>query len=191
MLLLPVNQEDHKLGPISASVHLVEYGNFGCLRCGAAYSVIKRIKQWLGEHLCFVFRHFPLSSEHSRAWQAAEMAEAAGAQGRFWQMHDYLFEHQQQEGNDLLTLVDAAGFGLDASRFERDVVLHHYLQYVQEDFKSGVKSGIRQTPTFFLNGVRHEGSWQEAELMEVIEEAGLEQEECRRSLRSPFRPVDQ
>lgn len=176
MLLLPVNQEDHKLGPISAAVHLVEYGNFECWRCGAAYPVIKRIKQWLGEHLCFVFRHFPLSSEYSRAWQAAEMAEAAGAQGRFWQMHDYLFEHQQQEGNNLLTLVDAAGFGLDASRFEREVVLHQYRQHVQEDFKSGVKSGIRQTPTFFINGVPHHRYWQFGELMEVIEEAGFEQE---------------
>src|SRR6266566_10155949 len=95
MLTVPVGPRDHRQGPEDAPVTLVEYGDYECPYCGAAHPVVKEIQQRLGDQLCFVFRHFPLTQIHPHAEHAAEAAEAAGAQGKFWQMHDTLFEHQQ------------------------------------------------------------------------------------------------
>ncbi|MDZ4877131.1 MAG: Disulfide bond formation protein D [Chroococcidiopsis cubana SAG 39.79] len=177
MLLLPVHQNDYQLGPIDAPVQLVEYGDFACRHCRAVYPVINQIKHWLSIHLCFVFRHFPISDNHLWAWQAAELAEAAGAQGQFWQMHRYLFEHPSELCLDTLTVTNLTSLGLDPQQLIQDIGQHRYQQQVQEDILSGLCSNVRQTPTFFINGVQYQGVCRFDELMETIETAGFEQEQ--------------
>jgi protein-disulfide isomerase len=154
----PVSESDHIAGPDDASVTLVEYGDYECPYCGMAHPVVKRAQRDLGKQLRFVFRNFPLSEAHPHAQIAAQAAEAAGAQGRFWEMHDMLFEHQDAlEVEDLLGY--AASLGLDAKQIARDLDAGTYVKRVRDDFRSGVKSGVNGTPTFFVNGVRYDGSW--------------------------------
>ena len=155
-LSAPVNPgQDHVLGPANAPVTLVEYGDFECPFCGRSYPAVRRIRGELGDRLRFVFRHFP-RPEHPHARHAAEAAEAASAQGHFWEMHDRLFEHQ-----NALTDTDlaqyAADIGLDAERFRHDLTSHVFLERVQRDIQSGGHSDVHGTPTFFINGVKHEG----------------------------------
>jgi protein-disulfide isomerase len=158
-LALPVSGErDHIVGPETAPVTLVEYGDYECPYCGAAHGVTKQLSQEFGDDLRFVFRHFPLTQIHPHSGLAAEAAEAAGAQGGFWGMHDLLFEHQ-----DRLSPQDVLGYartlGLDLGRFVSDLRDHVHAPKVREDFRSGVRSGVNGTPTFFVNGVRHNGGW--------------------------------
>ena len=155
-LSAPVNaDQDHVVGNANAPVTLVEYGDFECPFCGRSYPAVRRIRGELGDRLRFVFRHYP-RPEHPHARHAAEAAEAASAQGRFWEMHDQLFEHQ-----DALTDSDlaryAADVGLDVKRFQRELASHVYLERVQRDIQSGAHSDVHGTPTFFINGVKHEG----------------------------------
>jgi protein-disulfide isomerase len=157
-LALPVGERDHAQGPESAPVTLVEYGDYECPYCGAAYPIVKEVQRRMGDRLRFVFRNFPLTEIHPHAGHAAEAAEAAAAQGRFWEMHDHLYEHQQELDDDHL-LQAAAGLGLDTERFEREMAEHAHVGRVREDFLSGVRSGVNGTPTFFINGVRHDGSY--------------------------------
>ncbi|MDX6711517.1 MAG: hypothetical protein QOH96_2533 [Blastocatellia bacterium] len=169
-LSLPVGPRDHVQGSPAAAVTLVEYGDFECPSCGAAYPIVKQIQQNLGEQLCFVFRHFPLTQIHPHAERAAEAAEAAGAQGRFWEMHDLLFENQQSlDDRNLLRLAKA--LELDIERFAHELVEGIYLERVREDFMSGVRSGVNGTPTFFINGVRHDGPWDMQSLLSSIVDA--------------------
>jgi protein-disulfide isomerase len=169
-LTLPVSERDHSQGPENASVTLVEYGDFECPYCGAAYPIVKQVQQRLGNRLRFVFRNFPLSNIHPHAQHAAEAAEAAGAQGKFWQMHDTLYEHQQAL-NDRHLIQYATDLGLDSERFERDLASHAFAGRVREDFMSGVYSGVNGTPTFFINGVRHDGAYDLETLIAAIEGA--------------------
>ena len=170
-LTLPVSKErDHILGPETAPVTLVEYGDYECPHCGAAHSIVKQIQEAMGDDLRFVFRHFPLTQIHPHAERAAEAAEAAGAQRRFWTMHDLLFEHQQTlDDSHLLRFAEVSG--LDVVRFTRELEEGVHLERVREDFKSGVRSGVNGTPTFFINGVRHNGSWELNSLLQAIERA--------------------
>ena len=155
-LTIPVSQRDHIGGPIDAAIQLLEYGDFECPFCGQVYPVIKAIQQKLGDRLCFAFRHFPLANMHPNAEHAAEAAEAAGAQGSFWQMHDLLFENQDAlEDDDLVGY--AAVLGLDTSRLINEVMAGVYSRRVREDFRSGVRSGVNGTPTLFINGIRYDG----------------------------------
>ena len=156
-LTLPVSSErDHVLGPETAAVNLVEYGDYECPFCGAAHGVTKQLVQEFGDDLRFVFRHFPLTQIHPHAALAAEAAEAAGAQGGFWRMHDLLFENQDRlSPQDVL--VYARMLGLDLDRFMSDLRDHVHAPKVREDFRSGVRSGVNGTPTFFINGERYEG----------------------------------
>jgi protein-disulfide isomerase len=166
-LTLPVGTRDHVQGPADAAVTLVEYGDYECPHCGRAYPVVKEVQRRLGAKLRFVFRNFPLSEGHPHAQHAAEAAESAGAQGRFWEMHDILFEHQ----GALLdrNLVDyATAVGVDAVTFERDLAAHTYKSRVREDFMSGVRSGVNGTPTFFIDGVRFDDSWDVETLTEAL-----------------------
>ncbi len=166
----PVSDRDHSQGPAHAPVTLVEYGDYECPYCGEAYPVVEAIKKRLGGQLRFVFRNFPLSQAHPHAEHAAEAAEAAGDQGKFWEMHDLLYENQQAlEDEDLLRY--AATLGLDVPRFTRDIAGHTPATRVREDFRSGVRSGVNGTPTFFINGVRHDRSFDLATLLAAIEEA--------------------
>jgi len=154
----PVSDRDHIAGPDDAPVTLVEYGDYECPYCGMAHPVVKRAQKELGKQLRFVFRNFPLSEAHPHAQIAAQAAEAAGAQGKFWEMHDMIFEHQ-----DALEVKDLLGYttslGLDAKQIARDLEAGTYVKRVRDDFRSGVKSGVNGTPTFFVNGVRYDGSW--------------------------------
>jgi protein-disulfide isomerase len=167
----PVSKRDHTFGPSKAPLTLVEYGDFECPHCGAAYPVVKKILETLGDRLQFVYRHFPLTQVHPHAEFAAEAAEAAGAQGRFWEMHDLLFENQQTL-DDPHILLFAESLKLDLERFRLELVEHVHRGRVREDFMSGVKSGVNGTPTFFINGVRYDGSWQ-ALLVELTERASV------------------
>ncbi|PYM59561.1 MAG: disulfide bond formation protein DsbA [Candidatus Rokuibacteriota bacterium] len=168
-LVLPVGPRDHAEGPASAPATLVEYGDYECPHCGRAYPIVKAVQKRLGRRLCFVFRNFPLKEVHPHAEHAAEAAEAAGAQGKFWQMHDALFENQEALDDEDL-LATAAGLGLDARRTAAELTAHAHAARVREDFLSGVRSGVNGTPTFFLNGQRYDGSWDEEELVAAIEQ---------------------
>lgn len=154
----PIGAQDHAAGPAGAPVTLVEYGDYECPYCGMAYPVVKRVQSALGNQLRFVFRNFPLAEAHPHARLAAQAAEAAGAQGRFWEMHDMLFENQSAlEPADIVGY--AQSVGLDLKRFEQDMEAGTYAKKVRDDFRSGVRSGVNGTPTFFVNGERYDGSW--------------------------------
>lgn len=166
-LTVPLNERDHLRGSPDAPVVLVEYGDFECPYCGAAYWVVKKLEQDLPDTLAVVFREFPLVDVHPHAPFAAEAAEAAGAQGGFWKMHDMLFEHQDALAPvDLMTY--AAALHLDLKRFASDLAGHVFLPKVQDDMKGGLQSGIKGTPTFFINGVLHRGGYDEASLLASI-----------------------
>jgi protein-disulfide isomerase len=166
MLAVPVSaQRDHILGGPTAPVTLVEYGDFECSYCGQAYPVVKEVVSAFLEQMCFVFRSFPLTQIHPHAAHAAEAAEAA--QGRFWEMHDLLYEHQDAlEDDDLLAY--ASQVGLDLNRFQVELAQSAYAQRVRDDFMSGVRSGVNGTPTFFINGRRHDGGFDLRSLSEAI-----------------------
>jgi protein-disulfide isomerase len=155
-LIMPELNRDHIQGPLDAALKLVEYGDYQCPYCGAAYPVVKAIQEQLGDQLCFAFRNFPLVNAHPNAEHAAEAAEAAGGQGVFWQMHDLLFENQGAlEDEDLARY--AANLGIDAKRLMNEVRGSAHAGRIQEDFRSGARGGVNGTPTFFVNGHRYDG----------------------------------
>ena len=171
-LTLPVGKRDHIRGPADAAVTLVEYGDYECPHCGRAYPIVKTIQKQLGPKLRFVFRNFPLRESHPHAEQAAEAAEAAGAQGKFWEMHDRLFERQFALDGEYL--IEYAGdLGLDVARFRTELSSGAYAPRVREDFRSGVTSGVNGTPTFFINGVRYDDSWEFEPLLAALEDAAV------------------
>jgi protein-disulfide isomerase len=169
-LTLPVGERDHVQGLANASVTLVEYGDYECPHCGRAYSIVKEIQQRLGDRLRFVFRNFPLAQIHPHAQQAAEAAEVAGKQGKFWEMHDILFENQRALDDSHLREY-AEAIGLNAEEFARELQSHTAEARVQEDFLSGVRSGVNGTPTFFINGIRHDDGYELHVLLATIERA--------------------
>jgi protein-disulfide isomerase len=157
ILALPVIPgRDHIRGPVNAPVSMVEYGDFECPYCGAAYPMVEAVRAEMADQLQFVYRHFPLTTVHPYAWGAAEASEAAGVQGRFWEMHDSLFEDQRHLATADL-LARAAALGLDIDRFQTELAAHLHFDRVQENFLSGVRSGVPGTPTFFINGLRYQG----------------------------------
>ena len=152
----PLGPHDHTQGPPGALVTLVEYGDFECPHCGAAYPVVKAIQQAMGSKLLFAYRNFPLTRIHPHAEHAAEMAEAAGEHGQFWGMHDLLFEHQDALEDDQL-IAYAKTLGIDPEWAAQALTEGRYEPRVRADFASGVRSGVNGTPTFFINGLRYEG----------------------------------
>jgi protein-disulfide isomerase len=165
---MDVGPRDHVQGPADASVTLLEYGDYQCPFCGAAHPVVKALQQHLRESLRLAFRHFPLATIHEYAEGAAEAAESAGAQGKFWEMHDTLLQNQPELDYESL-LGYAEELGLDLERFATELDNHVYSPRVREDFISGVRSGVNGTPTFFINGVRHEGSFDFETMLEAIQ----------------------
>jgi protein-disulfide isomerase len=158
----PVSAHDHIAGPDDAPVTLVEYGDYECPYCGMAYPIVKAAQRQIRSQLRFVFRNFPLAEIHPHARHAAQAAEAAGAQGKFWEMHDMLFEHQHAlEDADLVRYAETVG--LDAVQLARELDAGTYAKRVRDDFRSGVRSGVNGTPTFFVNGERYEGAWADEE----------------------------
>jgi protein-disulfide isomerase len=178
-LALPVTPSDHADGPAAAVVTLVEYGDYECPHCGRAYPIVKEIQRRLDGRLRFVFRNFPLAEAHPHAQHAAEAAEGAASQGRFWEMHDTLFENQQALDDQHLVGY-AKNLGLDDSRFRHELAAHAYGRRVREDFLSGVRSGVNGTPTFFINGIRYDASWDLATLLEALEAASTTKGPSRR-----------
>ncbi len=169
LLTPPIDERDHQLGPVDAPVTLVEFGDFECPFCRAAYPVVKALRRELGDDLRLVFRHFP-RPEHPHARRAAEAAEAAAAAGKFWQMHDLLFEHQDAlELDDLVRY--AQSLGLDPGQVREDLVRHRFEERVHRDLLSAVDSGAHGTPTFYVNGVAHEGRWDHDELRAAVQAA--------------------
>jgi protein-disulfide isomerase len=154
-LTLPVSGRDHILGSPGATRTLVEYGDYECPFCAAAHPVVKHLLRIAGDEITFAYRHFPLTQVHPHAEPAAEAAEAAGSQGSFWKMHDLLFESRRLGPRDLLG--HASAIGLDVERFAAELDAHTHRPRVREDFLSGVRSGVNGTPTFFVNGIRHNG----------------------------------
>jgi protein-disulfide isomerase len=170
-LTTPVSEDrDHIQGPADAGVTLVEYGDFECPYCGAAYPIVKDVQARMGDRLRFVFRNFPITTSHLHAEHAAEAAEAAASQAKFWQMHDVLFENQRRlRDRDLSAYAEQ--LGLDVERFDRELAEHVYADRVREDFMSGVRSGVNGTPTFFVNGARHDDSYDLETLLAALEGA--------------------
>ena len=169
-LTLPVGPRDHVDGPESAPVTLVEYGDFECPQCAAAYPIVERLRDTFGARLRFVFRHFPLTNVHPYAELAAEVAEAAGSRDRFWPMHDWLFEHQRNI-NPRHLMVGVEQIELPADVIARETSAHRYIDRIRRDFVGGVRSGVNGTPTFYVNGVRHDGGYTLDELLEAVDEA--------------------
>jgi protein-disulfide isomerase len=168
---MPVTEDrDHIQGPADAPVTLLEYGDYECPYCGAAYPIVKEVQGRIGERLRFVFRNFPITTSHPHAERAAEAAEAAAAQGSFWRMHDALYENQKRLGDeDLRTYAQQVGLDLDV--FDRELAEHVHAARVQEDFMSGVRSGVNGTPTFYVNGARYDDSYDLDTLLGALEAA--------------------
>jgi protein-disulfide isomerase len=167
-LTVPIGTRDHVLGPPTARLTLLEYGDFECPYCQAAHPVVRELRETLGGQVLFAYRHFPLTQIHPHAGPAAEAAEAAGAQGRFWEMHDTLFTQRRLDTESLL--VDARMLGIDLERFAADLEEHTYAPRVREDFLTGVRSGVNGTPTFFVNGLRHNGGHDVESLLAALED---------------------
>ena len=169
-LVVPITDRDHSQGPASAGVTLVQYGDYECPYTRRSTWVVQAIQQQLGEQLRFVYRNFPLTEIHPHALHAALAAEAAAVQGKFWEMHDYIFHHQHTlEDADLAQFAEAVG--LDVQRYARDMTGKATLVRIEEDVESGERSGVQGTPTFFINGVLYRGSWEHDALLAALQAA--------------------
>jgi len=166
-LSVPVTKADHIAGGAAALVTLIEYGDYQCPFCGQAYPIVQAIQRQLGPRLRFVFRNFPLTNAHPFAAAAAEAAEAAAVQGKFWEMHDLLYENQANLGPQLLAEA-AANLSLDVPLFLGDLKARKYKERVRRDCMGGVRSGVNGTPGFFVNDARFEGSWASGELAQTL-----------------------
>jgi protein-disulfide isomerase len=164
---LPMPDRDHIQGPIDAPIKLVEYGDYECPYCGRAYPIVKAIQERLGSRLCFAFRNFPLANMHPHAEHAAEAAEAAHEQGRFWEMHDLLYQNQDALEDDDLAQY-ASDLGLDVRRLIGEIQVEAHRVRIREDFRSGARNGVNGTPSFFINGVRYDGNYDLEDLLVAL-----------------------
>ena len=169
-LKVPVTADDHAQGPEDAAVTLVEYGDYECPHCGYAYAIVQQVQKQFGKRLRFVFRNFPLSQLHPHAEAAAEVAEFAGAQGKFWEMHDGLFENQERLGAALF-LELSKELKLSGTAMRQALEQKTFEARVRADFTGGIRSGVNGTPTFFINGHRHNGSFDFDALVAAIGDA--------------------
>ncbi len=169
-LVVPVSERDHHQGPATGAVTLVQYGDYECPYTRQSTTIVRAIQQQLGDQLRFVFRNFPLTEIHPHALHAALAAEAAAAQGKFWQMHDYIFHHQHTlEDADLEQFAEAVG--LDMEQYTRAMAEQRSLGRIEEDVEGGQRSGVQGTPTFFINGVLYRGSWEHNALLAALQAA--------------------
>jgi len=168
MLKIPIGDDDHVQGPADAAITLVEYGDYQCPHCGHAYPIVQQLQKHYGHRLRFVFRNFPLRDVHPMAEPAAEAAEFAGAAGKFWEMHDAIFENQSELSVPLLlSLADA--LDLPSADLEAALNAETFATKVQADFLGGVRSGVNGTPTFYINDSRHNGPFEFEDLVAAIE----------------------
>jgi protein-disulfide isomerase len=170
-LSLPPSDKDHRQGAPDAACTLIEYGDYQCPSCGQAFPIVKRVQKHFGKRLSFIFRNFPLSQMHPFAESAAETAEFAGAHGKFWEMHDLLYENQNRLGEEGLLEELAQQLGLASESLLRALQSKEFQARVRADFAGGVRSGVNGTPTFFINGQRHDGSYDFASLVEAINQS--------------------
>ena len=185
-LKIPVDETDHWRGGANAPVTLVEYGDYECPDCLNSEPIVQQLLAHFGENLKMIFRHFPRSSIHPRASAAAEAAEAAGAQGRFWEMHEALFKHQKKLADQDLTHL-ALLLGLDVYKFQRDSETIVFPRKVRQQYDGGIASGVHATPTFFINGCRYAGKHELQAMIAEIAKA-LEGSTSSVSPRIPFNP---
>ena len=172
-LSFPVSElQDHIQGLVSAAVTLVEYGDYECPYCAQAYLIVKEIQERLGNKVRFVFRNFPLTNLRPHAYQSALAVETAAAQGKFWEMYDFIFKHGQSLTDDNLKL-SAAKLGLNVNKFDLEFRDRVYSRHVDEDIQSGEESGVTKTPTFFINGDRYDDSWDLDSLFSALDEASV------------------
>ena len=172
-LAVPVGERDHRQGPETAILTLVQYGDYECPYTRQSTWVVQDIQKQLGNQLCFVFRNFPLTEIHPHALHAALAAENAAMQGKFWEMHDYIFHHQHTlEDSDLAQF--AAAVGLETQQYARDMAHQRSLPHIEEDLEGGERSGVQGTPTFFINGVLYRGSWEQDALLAALQAASQE-----------------
>lgn len=164
----PLNDNDHIAGTSTAKVTLVEYGDYQCPHCRHAYPIVKQIQEDFGDDLRFVFRNFPLAQIHKFAFGAAEAAELAGDYGKFWEMHDTIFEHQNHLDAPHLASY-AKQLGIQEDEFLEKLKQNEKAEKVKSDFISGVESGVNGTPSFFINDYKYEGSWDYQDLKHIIE----------------------
>ena len=155
-LRIPAGEEDHRIGRLDASCIVVEYGDYQCPHCREAQPLVRQILEHYGDRICFIFRNFPLNQSHAEAQAAAETAEFAGSQGKFWEMHDALYDHQNRLG-ELFYVEQSKALGLDGDALKAALAEGTFRKRVQSDFTGGVRSGVNGTPTFFINGERHNG----------------------------------
>ena len=171
-LAVPVSERDHTQGPATAAVTLVQYGDYECPYTRQSTTIVRAIQQQLGDQLQlrFVYRNFPLTEIHPHALHAALAAEAAAAQGKFWQMHDYIFHHQHTlEDSDLEQF--AVAVGLDLQQYARALADQRALARIEEEVEGGERSGVQGTPTFFINGALYRGSWEREALLAALQAA--------------------
>jgi protein-disulfide isomerase len=168
----PVSERDHVIGPADARVTLVEYGDFECPHCGALHPIVQAARKAFGGNLRFVFRHFPLRSSHPHALAAAKAAEAAGEQGRFWEMFDRLYRHQAALSDADLER-HAAEVGLDLERFRRSLGEREHEVRIREDLASAAQSGARGTPSLFINGEPYQGPIERDEIFAALARAAV------------------
>jgi protein-disulfide isomerase len=171
LLLVPPSIRDHIQGVLSATIVLVMYGDYECFQSANTYRLIKAAQQLSptleNNNVCFIFRHFPQVEIHPRAQRAAEVAEAAAAQGRFWQMHEMLFIFQQALENGCL-IEYANRLGLDISQFLRDLSRGVYVDRINVDIEGGRQSGVEAAPALFINGIRYLDRWTLEQIMAAI-----------------------
>ncbi|HEX3951716.1 MAG TPA: thioredoxin domain-containing protein [Steroidobacteraceae bacterium] len=166
-LSVAVGKSDHALGPEDAPVTLVEYGDYQCPYCADMHPMIKSIAKSMGSQMRFVFRHMPLMEMHPYAQYAAEAAEAAAAQGKFWEMHDSIYQQQSELGSDLMHQL-AVKLQLDIEQFLSDLDARRFRPRVKRDFMGGMRSGVAGTPAYFINGKRYEGPLDQASLQSAV-----------------------
>jgi protein-disulfide isomerase len=166
----PVTSADHIQGDDSAPVTLVEYGDYQCPYCGQAYPIVKRVQKHFGKRLRFVFRNFPLIEMHPDAEFAAETAEFAAGKGKFWETHDFLYENHKRLGGELYAEI-AQQLKVAPADLRAALEKREFAQRVRGDFSGGVRSGVNGTPTFFINGQRHDASFDYETLVAAIEAA--------------------
>ena len=171
VLKVPITSDDHIQGDENAPIVLVEYGDYECPHCGRAYPIVKRVQKHFGKKLMFVFRNFPLNEIHPDAENAAEAAEFAAAHERFWEMHDAIFENQRSLGVPML-LELAKKLKLSVPDLSNALTARQYASRVKSDFLGGVRSGVNGTPTFFINGNRHDAPFEFEDLVAAIEAIG-------------------
>ena len=169
-LIIPVSSNDHIYGNEDTSITLVEYGDYECPYCGAAYPIVKRIQKHFGKRIRFVFRNFPLIESHPHAGIAAITAEFASTHNKYWEMHDILYENQENlELPDLLSYAES--LSLPQKELKNAIEKEMYSEKIKNDFMGGVRSGVNATPTFYINGFHHNGSFEYETLLDAINNA--------------------